>query len=297
MRYHLTNGHLNQEPTILLVGCGGTGGFVAEQLCRLFTGRAARIILQDHDRVEPHNLLRQNFHPEDVGEFKSKALATRLSCEFQRPVAYSVYPFRNEREVLYEGRGGTMYTDWSRERNGDLMIGCVDNAAARAAMAQAVKPWSWYVDAGNGETWGQVLVGNSDGARYRLEKSFHEKEGMCTALPLPTLQQPGLLEVQPDTQPDIDCAAALDLTDQDPTINNMMAALVVQVVRRLVAGTCPWMALYLALETGTVTPVYATPENVSKITGLPVKNLVVPAPAPPPPPKPLAEVFAQETRE
>ena len=291
MRYLLTNQHLSREPTILLVGCGGTGGFVAEQLCRLFTGRAARIILRDHDRIQPHNLLRQNFYPEDVGEFKSKALATRLSRDFRRPIAYSVYPFSNKREVWYQGHEGTIYTDWSRETHGDLMVGCVDNAAARAALAQAARPWSWYVDAGNGESWGQVLVGNADGAHYRLEDSFHEERGVCTALPLPTLQQPGLLEVQPDVQPDVDCAAALDLTGQDPTINNVMASLVVQVVRRLVAGTCPWMALYLALESGTVTPIYATPENVSKITGLSVKDLVVRAPVPP---KALAEVFAEE---
>ena len=39
----------------------------------------ATIVLVDHDRVEPHNLLRQNFYPEDVGRFKSQALADRLA--------------------------------------------------------------------------------------------------------------------------------------------------------------------------------------------------------------------------
>ena len=52
----------------------------------------------------------------------------------------------------------------------------------------------------------------------------------------------------------MDCAAALDLTDQDPTINQMMASLVIQIVRRMVAGTCPFMGLYLDMELGTVTP-------------------------------------------
>ena len=50
----------------------------------------------------------------------------------------------------------------------------------------------------------------------------------------------------------MDCAAALDLTDQDPTINQMMASLVLQVVRRMVAGSCPFMGLYLDMEQGTV---------------------------------------------
>ena len=63
----------------------------------------------------------------------------------------------------------------------------------------------------------------------------------------------------------MDCAAALDLTDQDPTINQMMASLVLQVVRRMVAGTCPFMGLYLDMEQGTVTPSYATPETVARV--------------------------------
>ena len=65
----------------------------------------------------------------------------------------------------------------------------------------------------------------------------------------------------------MDCAAALDLTDQDPTINQMMASLVLQVVRRMVAGTCHFMGLYLDMDQGTVTPRYATPDSVQRIVG------------------------------
>ena len=58
MPYYLDNRFLLDNPWITVVGCGGTGGFVAEGLCRLFTGTEATIVLVDHDRVEPHNLLR-----------------------------------------------------------------------------------------------------------------------------------------------------------------------------------------------------------------------------------------------
>ena len=81
MPYYLDNQFLLDNPWITVVGCGGTGGFVAEGLCRLFQGRDATIVLVDHDRVEPHNLLRQNFYAEDVGKFKSQALADRLAAE------------------------------------------------------------------------------------------------------------------------------------------------------------------------------------------------------------------------
>ena len=54
MPYYLDNAFLLDNPWITVVGCGGTGGFVAEGLCRLFQGREATIVLVDHDRVEPH---------------------------------------------------------------------------------------------------------------------------------------------------------------------------------------------------------------------------------------------------
>ena len=39
MPYYLDNTFLLDNPWITVVGCGGTGGFVAEGLCRLFQGR------------------------------------------------------------------------------------------------------------------------------------------------------------------------------------------------------------------------------------------------------------------
>ncbi len=44
-----------------------------------------------------------------------------------------------------------------------------------------------------------------------------------------------------------------------------MASLVLQVVRRMVAGTSPFMGLYLDMEQGTVIPTYATPEAVGRV--------------------------------
>ena len=261
MPYSLDNAFLLDNPWITVVGCGGTGGFVAEGLCRLFQGRQASIVLVDHDRVEPHNLLRQNFFPEDVGRFKSQALADRLARAFRRPVGYSVYPFRDEDAHPHGHRYPSLPAYGSA-----LLIGCADNAAARRAMAESLPgdPRRWLIDAGNDTNWGQVLIGNVadevawDGPAFAGET--------CSLLPAPTLQRPDLLTAVSTRPPDVDCAAALDLTDQDPTINQMMASLVLQVVRRMVAGTCPFMGLYLDMEQGTVTPSYATPEAVARVT-------------------------------
>ena len=262
MPYHLDNEFLLDNPWITVVGCGGTGGFVAEGLCRLFQGRDANIVLVDHDRVEPHNLLRQNFYAEDVGKFKSEALADRLARAYDRPVGYSVYPFRADHSRSYGHHWPGLPTYGT-----GLIIGCADNAAARRAMAECLNggPHRWLIDAGNDTNWGQVLIGNV-AARVDWDEPAFEGE-TCHLLPAPTLQRPDLLTAVSTRPPDVDCAAALDLTDQDPTINQVMASLVLQVVRRMVAGTCPWMGLYLDMDQGTVTPTYATPEAVERLVG------------------------------
>ena len=262
MLYYLDNESLEDNPWITVVGCGGTGGYVAEDLCRLFTGREATIVLVDHDRVEGHNLLRQNFYPEDVGRFKSEALAERLSRTYGRRVGYSVYPFREDdsRPYGYHWPGLPTYGEF-------LVIGCADNAGARRAMAECLRggPHRWLIDAGNDSTWGQVLIGNVADPSGWDEPAFgHET---CYLVPAPTLQRPDLLTAVPTTPPDIDCAAALDLTDQDPVVNQMMASLVLMVVRKMVAGTCSVMGLYVDMELGTVTPTYVTPEAVERVLG------------------------------
>ena len=262
--FHLDNAFLFEDPWITVVGCGGTGGFVAEGLCRLFQGREATIVLVDHDRVEPHNLLRQNFYAGDVGRFKSQALAERLSAAYNRPVGYSVHPFRSYGDEMdYYGQH---YPGLPNSGNG-LIIGCADNAAARRAMAESLPGASrrWLIDSGNDTNWGQVLVGNTPGDIVESPQDPPFVDQTCYLLPAPTVQRPDLLTAAPTAPPDVDCAAALDLVDQDPTINQMMASLVMQVVRRMVAGTCPFMALYLDMDVGTVTPSYASPEAAAKV--------------------------------
>ena len=169
--------------------------------------------------MEPHNLLRQNYYAEDVGRFKSQALADRLARAYRRPVGYSVYPFREEDS----GPDGGRYPGLPHYGN-SLIIGCADNAPARRAMAECLPgdPRRWLIDAGNDTNWGQVLVGNVADRDFGDEQAF--TGGTCHLLP--TVQRPDLLTAVSTRPPDVDCAAALDLTDQDPTINQMMASLV-----------------------------------------------------------------------
>ena len=249
--YRLDNSFTRGRFAVMVVGCGGTGGFAAEGLCRLLPPQAD-LLLVDHDRVEETNLGRQNFTGDEVGHFKSEVLARRLAARFRRPVAYSILPI-SMAEVRPPG----------------LIIGCVDNGPARREIAERVGRHAyfdlWWVDAGNGENYGQVLVGNHQ--VRNLRGSFDAREGKCFALPLPTAQMPELLAQRPP-QRDRDCAGAVAAGEQGPVINQAMAALVVEVARRIIEGTCPWMQLYLDLEVGSLFTVPATPAAVKRITGI-----------------------------
>ncbi|UWG98290.1 HesA/MoeB/ThiF family protein [Dehalobacter sp. DCM] len=65
-----------QSSTVAIVGCGGLGGFLAEELTRIGVGH---LILIDGDVVEISNLNRQLFALEDnIGEPKVKAAKERL---------------------------------------------------------------------------------------------------------------------------------------------------------------------------------------------------------------------------
>ena len=264
MEYTIAPGPDVDNIRMILVGCGGTGGFVAEALCRLFTGRPAEMILVDHDVVEPHNLLRQNFTPKDVGRYKSQALAERLSTDFQRTIGYHTGEFGQT--------SGRLLSGYNRMT---LLIGSVDNAEARASMMDALEQTggrTWWIDAGNGEKWGQVLLGNIASRKGKFEDSI--RNGRCAAIPVPALQRPDLLTHVPETPPDVDCAAALDLTDQDPSINRMMADMVVMTVRRLVSGSCNYMGLYLDMDLPSMWSKPVTPKEIARIANIEEKQLI-----------------------
>jgi len=258
LSYRLDATRWRDTDPVTVIGCGGTGRFVAEGLCRLLIGTNHPIHLADFDRVEERNLERQNFYPEDLGNFKSRALAERLARKFNRPVAYSINPFLLNSNL--QGR--------------NMVIGCVDNGPARSAIAEAVGryPWaSWWIDSGNGDSWGQILIGNATRPDI-LERSFHSKLKICRALPAPSIQQPDILSGTPATI--MSCAEAVERNEQDPLINQAMAVLVLDVVRKLMNGTCRVMQVYLNLETSALNTVAATPENVAATTGIRINRLI-----------------------
>jgi molybdopterin/thiamine biosynthesis adenylyltransferase len=244
--YSLDNTFTRSNFSVTVIGCGGTGSFAADGLCRILPENAD-LVLVDHDRVEEANLVRQSFGYDELGKYKSEALAHRFAVKYRRAVCYSTLPV-SMAPIKMPG----------------LVVGCVDNGPARRDIADGIKrglsPYygfaSWWVDAGNGEYYGQVLIGNTDG-----DPQFDERSEVCLLLPTPVKQRPDLLaEIRQER-------SCVQIAEQGPTINQAIGALVIEVVRRIIEGSCPWMQLYLDLKAGTLMPVFAEPETVNRVMG------------------------------
>jgi len=254
---------------ILVVGCGGTGSLVAEGLCRLLINSDVPLLLIDHDRVEPHNLIRQQFFSGDVGKFKSQALAERLSRQYGRSIAYSVYPYTHD--LISEDLGGGLRSFAAQ----GIIIGCVDNVAARRSIAEKWGYGNWWIDAGNGYSSGQILIGNTSVVE-QLEGGFNREWQEVNALPIPTLQLPSLLAPPTiEVKDAMDCAEAVTAEEQSPVINQAMATLVLEFMHRLLQGTLCWMGVYLDMEAGTMQTVPAEPEILARMLGVKVDTLIL----------------------
>lgn len=213
-----------EELHVILVGCGGTGSFLALHLARLAwhlrerKGQALPLTFVDPDVLEEKNVGRQNFCPAEVGQAKAWALMRRYNAAFGLDIQARVT--RLDRQML-DGRRPT------------LLIGAVDNAAGRRSLyADTVENRQvWWLDCGNHEHSGQVLLGN----REDLTAPEISPLGFCGGLPLPSVQHPELLENLESRIENPESCAELALRDaQSLMINQMMAGIAAGYVSRLV---------------------------------------------------------------
>jgi hypothetical protein len=147
-------------------------------------------------------------------------MAWRLNLALGLDISAIAAPFTPE-------VGRTWYTPRAPEAS-HLLIGAVDNHGARRAMAEFVTEMRgrvWWLDCGNSKSNGQILIGN-----LAERKQFQVDEmGLCRGLPLPSLQEPGLLEPDPVPQP-LACAEMAEREEQSLLVNAQVAAIAGQYV-------------------------------------------------------------------
>ncbi|MHB1126307.1 MAG: ThiF family adenylyltransferase [Bacillota bacterium] len=159
-------GFLPPDPPIarfVIVGLGGTGGYVFYHLARLIASlpnhqERFQIVLADGDVTEEKNLVRQNFAREDVGRYKVEALADRYGNAYGLDI-----PICSRYIETVEALNSLLYDQiLAFEPSLTVLVGAVDNNRTRQLLHQAFYETNRrlvYVDSGNDEWTGQVVLG------------------------------------------------------------------------------------------------------------------------------------------
>ena len=238
-----------------LVGCGGTGSYVAESLARLAyvfkqVRKNVNITFVDPDIVEGKNLGRQRFCQSELGLNKATTLALRYNLTLGLEISAIPDYFDPKLVKSY----------WN-----DLVIiiGCVDNSAARRSLGKTLEnnrhaeiPRIWYLDAGNNFDSGQILLGSHNSLEEltpHLDK--FKKTGIMGALPSPVLQCPNLIELRPEElgNTHLSCAELANLNAQSLTINQTIASIVTDYLFRLsLTKDLRKFATFLNLKSGSM---------------------------------------------
>ncbi len=191
---------------VTLVGCGGTGSHIASGLVSIAQALrdksiGVEMVFIDPDRVEPKNVGRQLFSVADVGEAKAEVLAGRLNAAFGERIMSAVREVEALDLAPTPEPGKAPGTYGLPRRNGTtgegemhIVIGAVDNAAARAVMADVTKSAQgalWWLDTGNENHSGQVCLGNAGAAGF-LRGAI--ALGMVDRLPAPNVVYPDLIK-------------------------------------------------------------------------------------------------------
>lgn len=246
--------------TIALVGCGGTGSYMAQHIGRLLValgdaGVRARAVFIDHDAVEPKNVGRQLFSMAEVGQPKALTLAVRYGSAWGLNVAARSMRFKAS----------------ALEREEDelvVLVGCVDNAAARQEMAGALEvneggaTGVWWLDCGNSADSGQVLLGSAV-RREQMASAF--VGSVCGALPAPSVQRPELLVPTKDERAArrMSCAELAAANLQSLNVNATVAATASNMLTQLLlTRDLKFFASELNLKSGVMRSTYATSEAV-----------------------------------
>ena len=197
---------------ILLLGAGGTGGYVAPHLYRLMhtLNRPVRINIVDGDLVEAKNLVRQNFCAADLGENKAKVLATRYSEAFGMETLYHPAFLEKDEDLYRMVQPGDIWLDGKRVPELSILIGCVDNNKSRQMCHRVFERSSHlvYIDSGNDEFSGQVVCG------IRCNRRTIYKP-VCKLYP-------DMLEETDNFPSELSCAEAAVSAPQSITANNRL---------------------------------------------------------------------------
>ena len=226
---------------IHIVGCGGTGSYLIQNLARLLKVKRENydinLYLYDADVVETKNLIRQNFSNKDIGRSKAEAMAAKVSGGFQVPaVAYTKY-IESETDVL------EMLKVSQSVHHFPVIVGCVDSMQCRKIIDSGMKMWGNYnfkavwIDSGNEEFFGQVIVNSVGGDSLEIfSKETSAEEGYFN-LPSFVDIAPELFTGNLQKTSEISCAEHALENVQNIGANIFSSTILFMVLNNLICGT------------------------------------------------------------
>lgn len=252
---HRINSRLLNGPVrMLVVGCGGTGAAFATSLPYLHQSMVAlghpgglEVTLADGDLVSESNCVRQPFNINHIGRNKAEALITGINYFWQ--LKWRALP-----RFIQSG---------DRLNGYDVVVGCVDSRASRALLAkltQAAYDVRYWLDAGNGPDFGQVVLGEP-----------HQQSLKSIRLPtvnelLPDTVRPGPEENTPS------CSAVEALLRQAPFTNHVLAHHMLFLLGQLFRqGEIAHHGMFLNLARGEVEPIPIDPAKWDVIKAVPAE--------------------------
>lgn len=254
--YHYTEAYLLaplHPVTVTLVGCGGTGSQMLNNLARIHVALKAlghpgiHVTAWDNDEVTEANLGRQLFAPSELGLNKAVALITRIN-------RFYGLQWQAQPEFL---------EITNAKLTGNILITAVDKVATRIEIGKLYTLKSilnqkvfrteernyYWMDLGNSKTSGQVILG-SRGPIEQPKKVVNT----VSSLPCITAIYPDLKKHE-DKDDTPSCSLAEALTKQDLFINSILAQYGANLIWKMFREVkIQFHGIYLNLETMNTNP-------------------------------------------
>lgn len=213
--------------TINLIGCGGTGSLIAVRLARLdqalrqLDHPGLHLTIYDGDVVESHNVGRQNFTINDVGQYKASCVVEKINLAFG-------LQWDAINQYLFDA-----------VPKGNIIITAVDDAKFRVSLSENLKIGRadrdhdkifYWLDTGNGKDFGQVVLGTvGDASRKWESTNVVRVDNLPTVADMFNLEASDVEEVQGMAS----CSFAESIMQQDLFINDAVSVQAVNLLWKL----------------------------------------------------------------